>query len=84
MTSHWLLLLRHLNDPEQSVDPMVAARAAVDIVLDQEPPPPDVLEAVMSTAAITFATAVTAVQARRALASATERTARVTGAAADR
>jgi len=73
MTSHWLLLLRHLNDPERSVDPMVVARAAVDIVLNQKPRPTDVIEAIMSTAAITFATAVTAVQARRALAKATER-----------
>lgn len=67
MTSHWRLLLQHLNDPEGGVDPVLAARAAADIVLDQIPPPPDPVEAVMSTAATTFATAVTAGQARTAL-----------------
>jgi hypothetical protein len=67
VTSHWRQLLQHLNDPAGGVDPVVAARAAADIVLDQKPPPPDSVEAVMSTAATTFATAVTAVQARNAL-----------------
>jgi hypothetical protein len=67
MTSHWRLLLQHLNDPAGGVDPVLAARAAADIVLDQKPSPPDPVEAVMSTAATTFATAVTAGQARAAL-----------------
>ncbi len=67
MTSHWRRLLQHLNDPGQGVDPVVAARAAADIVLDETPSAPDLVEAVMSTAATTFAAAVTAVQARHAL-----------------
>lgn len=67
MTSHWLLLLRHLNDPGVDLDPAIAARAAADIVLRQEPPPPDLIEAVMSTAATNFAAAVTVTQARTAL-----------------
>jgi len=67
VTSHWRRLLRHLNDPRKGVDPVLAARAAADIVLDETPAPPDLVEAVMSTAATTFAAAVTAVQARNAL-----------------
>jgi hypothetical protein len=67
MTSHWLLLLRHLNDPGVDLDPAIAARAAADIVLRQQPPPPDLIEAVMSTAATNFAAAVTVAQARHAL-----------------
>jgi hypothetical protein len=67
MTSHWLTLLRHLNDPHADLDPAIAARAAADIVLRQQPSPPDPIEAVMSTAATTFAAAVTATQARTAL-----------------
>lgn len=67
MTSHWRRLLQHLNDPGQAVDPVVAARAAADLVLGEIPSPPDLVEAVMSTAATMFAAAVTAVQARQAL-----------------
>ena len=68
VTSHWRRLLQRLNDPEESVDPVLAARAAADIVRDRRPPPADPVEAVMSTAATMFATAVTAAQARAALA----------------
>lgn len=67
MTSHWLLLVRHFNDPGTDLDPAVAARAAADIVLREHPSPPDLVEAVMSTAATTFAAAVTVRQARTAL-----------------
>lgn len=67
MTSHWRLLLKHLNDPGRDTDPEVTARAAADLALRQDPPPDDLLEAVMGIAATTFATAITAGQARRAL-----------------
>lgn len=67
MTSHWRMLLKHLNDPGRDADPEVTARAAADLALRQEPLPDDLLEAVMGIAATTFATAITTGQARSAL-----------------